>query len=140
MAAHNKPLRWQNSDEAQAHLSTTGFHMQVAATSSHRSRRLPVLPYQSLARSSGGELTGSEQSVRQSARLARHTGKGCPLSHTRRVNFATAALPRVVLIEHFTKIVSLQMGLIYHSPRKRMWQKHPCVRAYTHCQRKQMQD
>lgn len=72
MAAHNKPLRWQNSDEAQAHLSTTQFHMQVAATSSHRSRRLPVLPYQSLARSSGGELTGSEQSVRQSARLAHH--------------------------------------------------------------------
>lgn len=81
MAAHNKPLRWQNSDEAQAHLSTTRFHMQVAATASHRSRRLPVLPYHSLARSSGGELTGSEQSVRQSARLAHHMRGMSPLSH-----------------------------------------------------------
>lgn len=93
MAAHNKPLRWQNSDEAQTHLSTTRLHMQVAATSSHRSRRLPVLPYQSLARSSGGEITGSEQSVRQSARLAHHMREECPLSHTRRVNIATVALP-----------------------------------------------
>lgn len=89
MAAHNKPLRWQNSDEAQAHLSTTRFHMQVAAPSSHRSRHLRVLPYQSLARSSGGEITGSEQSVRQSARLAHHMREERPLSHTRRVNIAS---------------------------------------------------
>lgn len=77
-------MRWQNSDEARAYLSTTRFHMQVAATSSHRSRR------QSLARSGGGEITGSEQS----ARLARHHGREeCPVSHTRRVNIATVALP-----------------------------------------------
>lgn len=76
-----KPLRWQNSDEAQAHLSTTRFNMQVAAPSSHRWLRFAVRPYQMLARSSGGEVTGSEQSVRHSARLAHHMRGMPPLSH-----------------------------------------------------------
>lgn len=86
------PMRWQNSDEARAHLSTTRFHMQAAASSSHRSCRFPILPYQSLARSSGGEITGSEQSVRQKSTTG-PPHEECPLAHTRRVNIATVALP-----------------------------------------------
>lgn len=117
MAAHNKPLRWQNSDEAQAHLSTTRFHMQVAAPSSHRSRRLCVLPYQSLARSSCGEITGSEQSVRQSARLAHHMREKHPLSHAQG-KYCHCSSPSGWYRMNSAKIFSLQRGTD-HSTRKR---------------------
>lgn len=96
MAAHNNPLRRQNPDEAQAHLSTTRFHMQAAAPSSHRSRRVPDLPYQERARCGGGEITGSEQSVRQ--RATAHMTEERPLAHARmhaRVNIAVPSAPRV---------------------------------------------
>lgn len=50
MAAYIKALRWQNFNEAQAHLSTTWFHMQVAGLCSHRSCSSPLCPDQRLAR------------------------------------------------------------------------------------------
>lgn len=50
MVAHIKALRWQNHNEVEAPLSTTRFHMQVAALFSHRPGSFPLLPYHSLRR------------------------------------------------------------------------------------------
>lgn len=49
MAAYIKALRWQNLNEAQAHLSTTSFHMQVGLCS-HRPRSSPLCTDERLAR------------------------------------------------------------------------------------------
>lgn len=122
MAAHNKPLREQNPDEAQAHLSTTRFHMQVAAPSSHRSLRVPDLPYQERARCDGGEITGSEQSARQ--RTTGHMTEDRPFSHTHAGSkYRSVDLPAGQLS---TKIFSLQKGPIKVTEKARC---NPPVRA-----------
>lgn len=50
MVAHIKALRWQNHNDSEAHLSTTRFHMQVAALLAHWPDSLPLCPYHRLAR------------------------------------------------------------------------------------------
>lgn len=76
-----KPMRWQNSDEARAHLSTTRFHMQAAAPSSHRCCRVPVRPYQSPARSSGGEIT-RQRTKREAESTTGPPHEECPLTRS----------------------------------------------------------
>lgn len=77
------PLRWRNHNEAEAHLSTTRFHIQVAALLSYRPGSFPLWSCHTLARPPRGygEITStSKQSIGSDSqgdqRVIRRVGEG----------------------------------------------------------------